>query len=114
MNFRKALQEAFSKKERAERLIANLDTLKKDKAIDETQYTSMKNDNAKTLNDANLEIGQIKNQVSVELAAKQRDFDVYNQELKNLEIRFKVGELNADAYQKANQRTGQKIEKIGQ
>lgn len=114
MNFRKALQEAFSKKERAERLLANLDALKKDKAIDETQYTSMKNEYAKTLNEANLEIGNIKNTITVELAARQRDLDIFNQELNNLETRFKVGELNADAYQKANQRARQKSQKIEQ
>lgn len=114
MNFRKSLQEAFSKKEGAENLLANLENLKKGGGIDETQYTPMKNEYAKTLNEANVEIGHIKNMVSVELAARHRDLDVYNQELKNLELRFKVGELNADAYQKANQRTRQKIEKIEQ
>lgn len=114
MNFRKSLQEAFSKKERAENLLANLENLKKGGGIDETQYTPMKNEYAKTLNEANVEIGHIKNTVSVELAARQRDLDVYNQELKNLEMRFKVGELTADSYQKTNQRTRQKIEKIEQ
>lgn len=114
MNFKKALQEAFSKKERAERLMVNLENLKRDKAIDEKQYASMKNEYAKTLNEANLEIGQIKNQISVELTARQRDLDSYNQNLKNLELRFNVGELKTEEYQRASQNIRKKIESTQQ
>jgi len=105
------LQEAHSKKEKAERLLSNLENLKKDGTIDEVQYESMKGEYTQMLNGANTEIEQTKNELSRELESTQKDLDIYNQELNNLEVRFKVGELSADMYRKSEQRTRSKIER---
>jgi len=105
------LQEAYSKREKAERLLSNLENLKKEGAIDEAQYESMKSEYTQMLNSANTEIEQIKSEISKELESTQRDLNIYKQELSNLEVRFKVGELSADAYRKLEQRTRSKLER---
>lgn len=105
------LQEAYSKKEKAEKLLSNLENLKKEGTIDEVQYESMKSEYSQMLNNANSEIERIKNDISKELESTQRDLDIYKQELSNLEVRFKAGELSADVYRKSEQRTRSKIER---
>jgi len=105
------LQEAYSKKEKAESLLSNLEKLKEERAIDETQYESMKSEYTQMLNSADTEIERIKNDISRELESTQKDLDIYNQELNNLEVRFKVGELSGDMYRKSEQRTRGKIER---
>lgn len=42
------------------------------------------------INNANAEIAQIKSGISTELENNQKNLDIYNQELKNLEVRLKV------------------------
>jgi len=96
----KELQMAFSEKERAEGLLSNLEKLREEGTIDETQYESMKSQYTQMLNSANTTIEQIKNEISREIESEQRDLGVYKQELSNLEVRFKVGELGAEEYKK--------------
>jgi len=108
----KELQIALSEKERAEGLLSNLEKLKEEGTIDEAQYESMKSQYTQMLNSANTTIEQIKNEISREIESEQRDLDVYKQELSNLEVRFKVGELGAEEYRKAEQKTRSKVEKI--
>lgn len=72
------LQEAYSKREKAERLLSNLENLKKEGTIDEAQYESMKSEYTQMLNSANTTIEQIKNEISREIESEQRDLGVYN------------------------------------
>ena len=108
----KELQLALSEKERAETLLSNLEKLKEEGTIDETQYESMKSEYTQMLNSANTEIEQIKSEINREIGSEQRDLGVYKQELSNLEVRFKVGELGAEEYRKSEQRTRSKLDKI--
>lgn len=118
----KKLQFAFSIKEKAENLLPNLENLKRNKKIDEAQYASMKNEYIMMFNDTNAEIAQIKSEISTELESNQKNLDIYNKELKNLEIRYKVGELTsvwywserAEGYRKADKNIRNKIEKTQQ
>lgn len=110
----KGLQIAISKKEKAESLLGSLENLRKDKTIDETQYSSMKNEYTNILNNANAEIAQIKSEISTELESSQKNLDIYNQELKNLDVRFKVGEYSAEGYRKSEKNIRGKIEKLQQ
>ena len=105
------LREAFSRKEQAERLLSNLENLKQEGTLDDAQYQSMKNDYAQKLVEASTEIEKIKDEINTELKAKQRELSSYNQELENLEVRFKVGELTEDTYRKAAQKAKDTIEK---
>jgi len=108
----KELQMALSEKERAESLLSNLDKLKEEGTIDGAQYESMKSQYTQMLNSANTEIEQIKSEINREIESEQRDLGVYKQELSNLEVRFKVGELGAEEYRKSEQRTRSKLDKI--
>jgi len=108
---KKELQMALSEKERAESLLSNLEKLKEEGTIDETQYESMKSQYTQMLNSANTEIERIKTEINSEIESEQRDSGVYKQELSNLEVRFKVGELGAEEYRKSEQRTRSKLDK---
>lgn len=107
----KELQKAYSKKERMEKLLANLEKLKEEGSADAEQYESMKANYTQTLNEAASEIEQIKNGLSKGIESEERILGIYKQELKNLEVRFKVGELLADEYQKSEKKTKDKIDK---
>lgn len=106
------LQAAYSKKEKNEKLLSNLEKMREEGSVTDEQYESMKSQYTQMLNSANAEIEQIKNEVSREIESEQRDLSVYKQELSNLEVRFKVGELGAEDYRKAEQKARSKIEKI--
>lgn len=108
------LQLAFSQKEKAGRLLASLETLKQEGSVSVTEYENMRAQYAKALEDANLQIAAIKEQIRKDLEARQRDESIYSQELKNLEIRFKVGEFPAERYRKEEQRVRTRLEKIKQ
>jgi hypothetical protein len=107
----KELQRAYSKKERMEKLLSNLEKLKEEGSVETEQYESMKNNYTQTLNEATSEIEQIKNGLSRGIESEERSLEIYKQELKNLEVRFKVGELSAEEYQKAETKTKGKIER---
>ena len=107
----KELQKAYSKKERVEKLLANLEKLKEEGSVETEQYESMKANYTQTITETTLEIEQIKNGLSKDIESEERTLEIYKQELKNLEVQFKVGELSAEEYQKAENKTKGKIEK---
>ena len=105
------LQIAFSKKEKAEFLLSNLEKLKENSAVTEEQYTQLKSYYNKVLEEALNEIEEAKSQVKSELDLTRGDLETYKQELSNLEVRFKVGELTAEDYRKSEKKIKSKIEK---
>lgn len=110
----KKLQMAFSKKEKAERLLANLEDLKGKGEIEDDQYEAMKEEYSAVLDEGNSEIQAIKEELAKTLEAYRKDLEIYTQELKNLEVRIKVGELSADKYKRQEQKTRGKVEKLQQ
>jgi len=108
----KQLQEAFSKKERAERLLSNLERVREEGEITDEQYEGMKSKYIHTINEASAEVEQIKSKLAKDIEKEEESLKIYEQELKNLEAKFKVGEISADEYQKSVRRTKDKIEKI--
>lgn len=111
MKKEKKLQEAYSRKERAENLLSNLENLKQEGTVDESQYESMKSEYSEMLNNANSEVDQIKGEINKGLESAQKDLDAYKQELSNLEARFKVGEFSSEDYRKSERKIQDKIEK---
>lgn len=107
----KELQKAYSKKERMEKLLANLEKLKEDGSVEAEQYESMEANYTQTITETTSEIEQIKNGLSKDIESEEGTLEIYKQELKNLEVQFKVGELSAEEYQKAENKTKNKIEK---
>ena len=105
------LQIAFSKKEKAEFLLSNLERLRESSAVTEEQYSQLKSYYDKVLKEALNEIEEAKSQVKSELDFTKGDLEAYKQELSNLEIRFKVGELTAEDYRRSEKKIKSKIEK---
>jgi len=105
------LQAAFSRKEKYEKLLSNLEKLREEGSVTDEQYESMKSNYTQAINEATSTIEQIKRGISRDLESEEKTLEAYEQELKNLEARFKVGELSAEEYQKLEQKTRSKIER---
>jgi len=106
------LQLAFSKKEKAEKLLPNLENLKKEGSIDDDQYEAMRNEYISLLEEGKSEISAIKDELTQTLEASRTDLEAFTQELKNLQVRIKVGELPAAQYERRVQKTRSKIEDL--
>lgn len=108
----KRLRVAFSKKEKAEKLLSNLENLKKEENIDNDQYEVLKSQYASLLEEGKSEISAIKDELIRTLEASREDLEAFTQELKNLQVRIKVGELPAAQYEARVQKTRSKIENL--
>lgn len=106
------LQIAFSKKEKAEKLLPNLENLKQEGSIDDEQYTALKSEYTSLLEEGKSEISVIKDELTRTLEASREDLEAFTQELKNLQVRIKVGELPAAQYERRVQKTRSKIEDL--
>lgn len=100
----KELQRAYSKKEKNEKLLSKLEKLREDGSVTDEQYESMKSNYTQIINEATSTIEQIKNGLAKEIESEEKTLDTYKQELKNLEARFKVGELSSEDHQKSEQK----------
>lgn len=110
-NRSKKLRDALLKKERMLGLLANLTKMKSDGSINDEQYQSMDAGYRRTIDSLSHEIDSIKNEISTDLQAKEKELDGYKQELSNLTIRQKVGEISASELQRMEKRLKNKIEK---
>jgi hypothetical protein len=110
-NRSRALKEAFSKNERTVSLLANLTKLKTDGSVTEDQYQSMKAGYSQTIDSLSREIDSIKSEISADQQAKEKELDNYKQELSNLTVRQKVGEISSSEFQKSENKLRGKIEK---
>ena len=106
-----ALRQAFSLREKATGLLSNLERHKEEKSIEEEQYNVMKQSYTTVIEQAESKIRVIKGRLQEELIDKQRVLEVYGQELKSLEARYKVGELAVEEYLKAESRAKNRIRK---
>jgi len=94
------LRTAFIDKERAELFLSNLEKLRKDTAINELSYTALKTEYSVNLQHAQIKIDQAKQEFNKRLALRSRQLGVFRQEMANLDARFKVGQMPAEAYLK--------------
>lgn len=109
------LQEALSAKERAEMLLSNLEKLKTEGTLEDDEYAHLKLEYSNLLTQASSQVEQIRRELGAQVVASKREADIYRQELKNLETRFKVGEIDATGYSRAaekTQRAAAKIERL--
>ena len=110
-NRSRALKEALSKREKTVSLLANLTKMKTDGSVTEDQYQSMKAGYSQTIDSLSQEIDSIKSGIGADLQAKEKELESYRQELSNLTVRQKVGEISANEFQKLEHRLKGKIEK---
>ena len=92
------LRVAFSKKEKAEMFLANLEKLKEEKNVGDAQYRVLKIEYTQLRDDAVSEINSVKNSIKKELDGRASKLEVLKQELGYLETRFKVGQLSSSIY----------------
>jgi hypothetical protein len=95
------LQIEYSRKEKLEKLLSNLDSLKKDGQVTAEQYNSIK-ENYENLHSAVVKaVENIKGTLKRDLEKKQDELKNLNQSLENLGVRFKIGEMPEADFQKA-------------
>lgn len=105
------LQRAFSIKEKYEKILANLDDLKVEESVPDDLFDSMKAEYQQSLKQAIETIAQVKRKLAGDIQSEEINVQRQNQELHNLDTRFKVGEITADNLQKAEQRIRRKIQR---
>jgi len=108
------LRIAFSKQEKAEKLLANLEELKEKEEVGDERYGLMKEEYERLQKEGELEIEAIRDELTRELETSRKELGVYQEELKNLELRIKVGELSADKYIRQEKRTRGKAKRLEQ
>lgn len=109
--FQNEIQEAFSRKEKIESLLANLEELRAKGGIEEEQQSKLKTDYNKSLLETSVEIQKIKERLSERIVSLQKELEVRKTESKDLDTRFKVGEVDAESYRKQGRNLAQEIAK---
>lgn len=105
------LQKAFSAKEKFETLLTNLDELKTEESIPDDLFNSMKTEYQQSLKQAIETINQVKEKLKGDVRAEEINIQRYNQELQNLNTRFKVGEISSENLQKSEQRIQRRLQR---
>ena len=108
----KRLSELFAIKDGVESFLANLEKLKADGSITEEQYSITREEYYERLGAAASEIARIKNELKRRLGSTQQDIDTYRQELANLDVRHKVGELPQGKYQSSERKLRSTLEQL--
>jgi hypothetical protein len=108
----KRLIELFAIKGEVESFLANLEKLKADGSITEEQYVATREEYYERLGTVASEIARIKNEFKRKLGSTQHDIETYRQELDNLDVRHKVGELPSGKYQSSERKLRATIEQL--
>jgi hypothetical protein len=103
------LRAALLSKEKAELFLSNLEKLRKDGAVNEMSYSSLKGEYSASLQYALIKIEHLKQELSKVAATRSRELNVYKQELANLEARFKVGQIPAPSFLKLSKGPERKV-----
>ena len=106
------LRMAFSKKEKGEELLARLKELKKSEEVDDEQYQRKSAQYTQLIEEGNQEIEAIRQSLSAKLEALQRDLETHPAELKELELKSKLGEIDAETFSAREQKLRAKISRL--
>lgn len=100
----KRLLTAFQTKEQIEEFLGNLEKLKAEKSIDESQYGAMKEEYQRRFTAATSDITAGKNDLKGQLERSEHHLETCRFELDRLSVRFKVGELPMEKFQRSEQK----------
>lgn len=106
------LQAQFSKKERTQRLLDNLEKLNSTGSLSPEQYAPMKKNYEASLLEAENGLANVKQNLTHQLTSEQRNLEIFTREQSNNEARFQVGELKQDEFARLAQRSRAKTDKI--
>lgn len=95
----KKLQTALSKKEKIERLSGNLDRLRSHGDVTDEEYTAMSQSYASYRDVVEQEIEAIRAELLQSKQAGVHDMSVLDSEVRNLDLKHKVGEIDLQAYE---------------
>lgn len=109
---REELRTSYSMKERAELLLSNLDKLKAEGAIGETEYKTLKAEYVSMLDEATPWINSIKAELQKALDGKGEELRKSKQELGILQARLKVGEIPTETYRGRGRPLEEKVEQL--
>lgn len=111
-NLRRVLQETFSRKEKIDSLIVNLDNLGEKGTVDKDHQLRLSEEYKKALENVNLNIENIKKNIVEKIANLQKNLDSRQLDKQDLDTRFKVGEMSEQIYNSTNTRLSREIDKI--
>ncbi len=106
------LRIAFSKKEKVELFLANLDKLKAEGSIEEALYQDLKAEYAVLQDDITSSIKLIKAELRKEFDRKLDELEALQKEHDLWEARFSVGEIRAEAYRRQTKPLRTKVEQL--
>lgn len=110
----KKLRIALSKKEKGEKLLERLDELNEAEEVEEAQYQQKKEQYTQLIEEGEREIELIRSSLAAKLEALKRDLERYPAQLKDLELKSKLGEIEADQFTRQEQRLRAKIDRLEQ
>ncbi len=96
----KDLHQALVNKEQVELFLNNLENLLRDGTVNEYSYHTLKSEYSAQMQHAMTVIEQIKRELTKRLDTRSHELNIYQQELANLEARYKVGQLSGANYMK--------------
>jgi len=108
----KNLRVALSKIERGQQLLERLDELKDNNEVEDGAYASKHDQYERLVKEGETELEAIRGGLSTKLESLKRDLERFPQELKDLELKNKLGEIDASAFMKQDQRLRAKIKKL--
>lgn len=106
------LQRAFLTKEEIERLLANLEELNSAGSITAEQYTYIIKDYNERLSAANSAIAQFRVELKNQLDDSRTSLGNNRVELDRLELRFRVGELPLENYERLERKLQRRVDRI--
>lgn len=106
------LRVAFSKKEKGEELLARLEELKKAGEVDDEQYQRKSEQYTQLIEDGTHELEAIQQSLSERLEVLEKDLEEKPAELKEAELKRKLGEIDAEAFASREQKLRARISRV--
>ena len=103
---------AFSKKEKAARLLEKLEELRAAGEVDDEQFGLMKEEYEQLAREGDIELEGLRGELERDIEAARKELALYEKERANVELRIKVGELSAKEAVRQERRAQGKTRKL--
>jgi len=106
------LRIALSKVERAGQLLKRLEELKKAGEVEKEAYANKREQYDRLAKEGETELQAIRGALSTKLASLKKDLEKYPRELKDLELKSKLGEIDSSTFMRQDQKLRAQIKKL--